>query len=363
MKKDKKHILVLSNVNAPYRIPVYKSLSSKYEMKVIWVQKELKWNRWDPGMDDPGFSFEHGIGNIFSFIRKLKMYDAVLFVGYQPLKLLGLLLLAKLMGKKIVLMIGYKNRGYYSDGFLRKMKKNFVLKFPDMFVTYGSYVTDLLKNEFKIEKNRIITGVNIGEVSFFRSKIRLDPEKNVRRKNRKIKLVMVSRLIKNKGILQLINALKDTGEKNYKLNIYGAGPMLNRINSKLKKLEMEEKIECPGFISKEELADQFSEADIFILPTFEDAFSISSSEALASGLFSLLSIYDNASFDLIREGENGFVFDPADNNEFRDVLIKSFELVRSGKLNKRVISNSISEYTEKHYASKIEEAIEKIYSQ
>ncbi len=353
-------ILLLSNVFTPYRVPVYTEIAKHFDLKVIWVQKKVKWNPWDFELKNPNFKYRTRLGNFRNFLKELENYKIVIFGGYAPLRLLILLLFVKLKGKKVILWYGLKNNEVYPDGFLRIFKKKLVHRLPDVFVTYGTYITEYIVKRFNVKRANIVTAVNVGQVSYFRSKLKKKAKESAGKRGKRINLITVSRLIKKKGVLLLVKILSELKEKDFKLLIVGTGPQYGVLKKKIDELGIADKVEITGFVSRSKLTRFYLDSDIFILPTLTDPFSISSSEAISSGLFSLISKFDNASYDILINGVNGFVFDPRDNEEFKSVLIDAMELYGSGKIDKEKVSHSINNFSERFYASKIIEAIEKV---
>jgi len=359
-KAAKKKILLLSNSFTPYRIPIFAEIAKHFDLKVIWVQKKVKWNPWDFSLENPNFEYRTRLGDLRSFNRDLDNYKVVIFGGYAPLKLLMLLLLVKLKGKKTILWYGLKNNEVYPDGLLRIFKKKLVHRIPDVFVTYGSYITEYIKKRFNVKGEDIVTAVNVGQVGYFRSQMLKRIKESGKEQKKQINLITVSRLVKKKGVLLLIEAVSELEEIDFKLLIVGTGPQSATLKRKIVALGIRNKVEITGFVSRIELTRYYQDSDIFILPTLTDPFSISSSEAISSGLFSLISKFDNASYDLVKSGINGFVFDPLDKKDFKKVLTKTFDLYRSGKINKEEVSSSIKDFSEQFYASKVIEAINKV---
>ena len=102
------------------------------------------------------------------------------------------------------------------------------------------------------------------------------------------------------------------------------------------------------------------ESDIYILPSLNDPFSRTLSEALASGCFCLNSKYDDASYDLIKEGHNGYIFDPKNFDEFRYHMKK---LTRKdwNRPDRREISKSYN-FNMVDYSQKVVEAVSELLS-
>ena len=120
---------------------------------------------------------------------------------------------------------------------------------------------------------------------------------------------------------------------------------------------LESKIEFLGYKQKEEIYHYFANSDIFVSTSHSDPFSIVASESIASGLFSIISKYDLASEDLIKNGINGFIINPFQLEEVSNKIDEAISMVKSHKIDKEKISASILQYNSHYYANKLLEAI------
>lgn len=103
-------------------------------------------------------------------------------------------------------------------------------------------------------------------------------------------------------------------------------------------------VEFSGYLSYEETSMKYYEADVFVLPTLGDLFSLVVTEAMASGLPVLTTIYNGAR-ELVEDGVNGYIFDPLREQEFLMALQKTY-YSRSGLLQMgEESSRKIGEYT------------------
>lgn len=68
-----------------------------------------------------------------------------------------------------------------------------------------------------------------------------------------------------------------------------------------------------GRIDYSEVHKYYAVADVFVLPTLQDNWSLVIPEAMSCGLPVATSIYNGCHPELVHEGENGTVFDPLDN--------------------------------------------------
>ena len=135
--------------------------------------------------------------------------------------------------------------------------------------------------------------------------------------NKKI-LLFVGRLIDVKNIPLLLQAYKNLQEK-YQLIIVGDGEK----NEELQHLCIELKIDV-HFVGKQEgdsLYSWYKAADIFVLPSYREAFGAVTNEALLAGCMCVISKNAGSSC-LIEDGINGYTFNPYSVNELIQAIEK-----------------------------------------
>ena len=121
----------------------------------------------------------------------------------------------------------------------------------------------------------------------------------------------VGRLIRLKGLQELLQAwsrFRQTEGPKGTLLLVGDGPERGPLESMARELQLSNVL-FTGAIPYEDTALYYSLADIFVMPSLEDKWSLVVPEAM-SGLPILCSIYNGCWPELVREGENGWVFDP-----------------------------------------------------
>lgn len=152
--------------------------------------------------------------------------------------------------------------------------------------------------------------------------------------NNVLKLLFLSNLIESKGVFVLLDAckiLKDKGVKFYCTFVGGEGD-INRIlfQNKVNKLGINDVINYAGKRYGIEKEKSFSEADIFIFPTFyhNECFPLVLLEAMQHSL-PLVSTFEGGIPDIVKNNENGFLIKKNDVDELVDkleILLKSSEI-------------------------------------
>ena len=114
---------------------------------------------------------------------------------------------------------------------------------------------------------------------------------------------------------------------------------------------------------KEELREIYNTHDIFILPTREDCFGLVISEAMAASMPVISSCYADGVYDLVIDGENGYIVNPYDSVKFANTiekLIANDELVeKMGKASFEIINRFSFDRTSEAIGEAINRALDK----
>lgn len=177
--------------------------------------------------------------------------------------------------------------------------------------------------------------------------------------NEKINILFLSRIEKEKGIYELIDALKILNKKhnNIVLTVAGYGSEVDSLLQYAKKCEVENII-FTGFITGNDKHIVFKQADIFILPSYSEGMPLVVLEAMAYGL-PVITTPVGGLIDFFKNGRMGFfvgVGDAHDISIFTDKIIGNHEL-------KVKMSHYNNIYAEEHFkASNIVSRLEQIYA-
>ncbi len=138
-------------------------------------------------------------------------------------------------------------------------------------------------------------------------------------KDKEIRVLCVARLIDRKGVEYLLKAMGLNESSRFILYLAGDGPLTPELRRLARQLGIEMKIEFLGFVYGEALTKRYQEADIFVLPSLSESFSMALLEAMASGL-PIVATNVGGIPELITDGENGFLVPPADPDSLSDAI-------------------------------------------
>lgn len=98
-------------------------------------------------------------------------------------------------------------------------------------------------------------------------------------------LLFVGRLIKEKGIFELLSAFAKITEKHEcRLIIAGDGPNGPEVARRVNELGLQGRVTLAGFLAGKPLIDTYRAADLFVFPSYREGFPTAITEALAAGL-------------------------------------------------------------------------------
>jgi 1,2-diacylglycerol 3-alpha-glucosyltransferase len=172
----------------------------------------------------------------------------------------------------------------------------------------------------------------------------------------------VSRFIAKKNLKGLVEAygayLTRSASEGWPLLICGSGPLEQEISEQISTAGLGEKIRLCGFLQYQDLPVYFAFAGAVILPSLSDQWGLVINEAMAASAPVLVSSRCGCSPDLVRNGENGFVFDPRNPVELaeRMFLIEGMDEATRYAMGRRS-REIVLDYSPRTFADGLERAI------
>jgi glycosyltransferase involved in cell wall biosynthesis len=151
----------------------------------------------------------------------------------------------------------------------------------------------------------------------------------------------LGRLIHLKGLdyfLQAAARLRSQGAGKFTIRLIGGGEE-DWVKGWIRDLQLDGIVELTGFLSGEAIRDALATADVFVLPTRQDTYAAVVHEAACMALPLLVSKNAGAAQALVQEGQNGFIFDPAEIDAFAAAMKKLLDpglRVRMGTLSRSI---------------------------
>lgn len=141
------------------------------------------------------------------------------------------------------------------------------------------------------------------------------------------KVLYVGQLTDRKGVLPMLNQLSDYCSKNsgrhIELRLAGNGPLYDAIEQFDSPPNL--KVSLLGNVPPAQLSAEMKECGVTIAPTLADEWLLVVNEALHAGLPVIGSIYAQATETLIRDGQNGWQYDPSQDGSLAQKLDQYFD--------------------------------------
>ena len=142
----------------------------------------------------------------------------------------------------------------------------------------------------------------------------------------KHKFIFVGKLIARKHVSEMIDAFaKMPIHYNYQLEIVGDGLEKSKLEAKVNKLKLSDKVVFTGRISRDEVAARMREADCFVMTSSNETFGLVYLEAMAAGCLVIGSRGEGID-GIVIDGENGFLVNPGDSDELYEKLIRIMDM-------------------------------------
>ncbi|MEQ1885598.1 MAG: glycosyltransferase family 4 protein [Bryobacteraceae bacterium] len=215
-----------------------------------------------------------------------------------------------------------------------------------------------------MEPARIGVVGNCVDNNFFRTRVReirtgeVSSDPNLPRRF----FLYVGRMIAVKNLARLLDAYRTyasrAGEQAWGLVLVGSGAEETALRERAQGILSG--VYFAGLKQAAELPEYYAKASCFILPSTSEPWGLVVNEAMASGLPVLASDRCGCAEDLIRNGENGFLFDPFDVEAIAGSMLRvSSDTDLADALGERS-SLRIDEFSPEKYAERVQRHIERI---
>jgi len=156
-----------------------------------------------------------------------------------------------------------------------------------------------------------------------------------------------SRFVQKKNITTLLSAYasyrQQAGGMAWKLVLVGDGVLRPQILGVLEDLGLEGEVVLPGFIQYDVLPVYYGLASVFVHASATEQWGLVVNEAMAAGLPVLVSDRCGCVPELVRNGGNGFTFDPFDLEHMAGLMLtmssENTDLDAMGRLSRQMISH------------------------
>lgn len=144
--------------------------------------------------------------------------------------------------------------------------------------------------------------------------------------NHTFRIICVANLIKIKGQIYLLEAAARCLRKGYGLEMIfvGDGPDKEKLMKRAKDLAIEQQVTFLGTLKYEEVAKELKKSNLFILPSYFEAFGCVYAEAMSSGVVTC-GCYNNGAEEIILHNTDGFLVREKNVDDIENVIIQVME--------------------------------------
>jgi 1,2-diacylglycerol 3-alpha-glucosyltransferase len=189
-----------------------------------------------------------------------------------------------------------------------------------------------------------------------------DRIKSLPRPQEKPFFLAINRFVTKKNLPFLVSAYavyrQLVGNCAWDLVLCGDGELRAELESQIITLELKDYIHLPGFLQQDQLLPYFVHAGCFIHASTQEQWGLVINEAMAAGLPVLVSNKCGCFEDLVLEGTNGFGFDPQNQSQLTNLMLKiSSDEVDINRMGQAALAH-IQNFSPDYFASGLLNAIE-----
>ena len=287
----------------------------------------------------------------------LKKYSKIIFISnIHYSNLVSTLSCFKIKNIKLILtersslseLLIYSNFFMFIKNSLIYFFAKKLYSFSDLVITNSEFEKKYIKKYFKLKNVISIHPPSLD---------RINKENKLIKKNKKIKIIFVGRLSKEKGLDIIIKALAEIKNfKNYIFKIYGDGKLKNKILNLISELKLKNQIIFYGFEKNKNKI--FKNADLFINASHFEGLPNAIVQALNFNVFVICSDSPGGNMEVIKNGKFGLYFK---NKNHKDLAKKIKKFIHSKKnFNNKQKIRHLEKYTKKYCFNNYNKLIRKI---
>jgi len=331
----KTRVLLVHNIMAPYRFPLFKALANHPEIDLtVWFMSRSAKNRmWTQTQLELGFNYEvlpsielnYFSRDLFTYIVNYtfpwrygkERFDVLISAGWLDFASQAGFLTSKLLGRPFVL---WSESTAYEPSWRRSLALPLVRTMvggASACIAIGTRSKEYLIS-LGARNQDVFTAYSTVDVDMFArvsaaarpNRIQHRNELNIHRGR---VLLYCGQFIERKGVNYLLEAfaLIKRQYEDVALVLVGYGPARAELSQMAAALGLTD-VHILDHVEVAEMPKMYALADLFVLPSLEETWGLVLNEAMACGLPVITTDRVGASIDLVRDGENGFVVPAGD---------------------------------------------------
>ena len=273
-------------------------------------------------------------------------------------------LLGRLVGSKCKIPVIYTAHGFHffkgaplKNNLIFKPVEKWLAKKTDVLITIND---EDYQNALKMKAKKVykINGIGVDLSKYsqgstadrdeMRTSLGIDKDDFV--------VLSIGELNKNKNTLRLLSVINSIPDTKIKYVICGQGPLKQKYVDYINKNNLNDRVKMLGF--RKDIPAILSMSDVFIMPSYREGLPKSMLEAMSVGV-PLLGSRIRGISDLIGDNEGGILFDPKNNEEIKNAIVK----LASDKALAQKYATRNKNYVQNYSIDVVIDQLEKIYEE
>jgi glycosyltransferase involved in cell wall biosynthesis len=323
-------LAILTNILAPYRVPIFERLSDRFAVTVLYSGREGNRDKWR-GLEQAvhGFSIKRSRGFTFTWSKRdgttaldtrylhvnpgliadlLSLRPDAIVTDEMGFRTLVALTYGRLFGCPVWVWWGGTRHTERGIGLLKRVLRRRLARQVPRWFSYGVTSTEYLTS-LRVTPQSVVELQNCVPEDRF-----CVPQAPAFELEPRPVLLCVGRLVPGKGVDLLLRAaarLQGEGHT-FSLLVVGDGPERRTLERLTVELGLRN-VHFQAALPAEAVAGAYRSGDALVFPTLDDVWGLVVNEALWCGLPSLVSIYAGCARELVPAAST---FDPLDPSDF-----------------------------------------------
>jgi glycosyltransferase involved in cell wall biosynthesis len=132
-------------------------------------------------------------------------------------------------------------------------------------------------------------------------------------------MLFTGRVVHQKGLDVLFQALANLLDLEWDLTIVGDGPQRDPLTEKARDLQIDQRVFFGGWLGRQEVIQQYQRANLFVFPSRHEGMPNAVLEAMASGL-PVIATRISGNEELVEPGKTGYLIPSEDQKGLEDAL-------------------------------------------
>lgn len=246
--------------------------------------------------------------------------DVINLPGYYEPAMVMVQMCCRLMGIKVILSIDSTESDNTNVWYKEAIKK-FIISQANGFFCYGTLAADYMiklgaKPAQILLRNNAVNNEVVRQIHDQTNTESLKQQYGITTNKN---FIYIGRLMEIKNVIRLLEAYQQLNTNQYGLILVGEGKDKDRILAFIKEYNLQNVYFIPSQ-PWQKIPEFMALADVLVLPSYSEPWGLVVNEAMACRKAVIVSNKCGCAKDLIKEGINGFTFDPFDVSQLRQSM-------------------------------------------